>query len=94
MQAPTVIKLGWRPGLPVDTAIDLTLRALLEAADEDSATGGPDMLRRIFPVVATISVDGFQRVPDEDLERRYQEMFDEIAVERGPSTSETPESLS
>jgi proteasome beta subunit len=94
MQATTVIKLGWRPGLPVDTAIDLTLRALLEAADEDSATGGPDMLRRIFPVVATISVDGFQRVPDEDLERRYQEMFDEIAVERGPSTSETPESLS
>jgi proteasome beta subunit len=90
MQATTVIKLGWRPEMSVDAAIDLTLRSLLEAADEDSATGGPDMLRRIFPVVATISVDGFQRIADDDLERRYEEMFDQIAVERG-GTDPSPE---
>jgi proteasome beta subunit len=88
MQATTVIKLGWRPQLPVDTAIDLTLRALLEAADEDSATGGPDMLRGIYPVVATITEEGFQRVADDDLERRFTAMFEQLAEERGSTTPE------
>ena len=43
-----------------DEAVDLGIRALFEAADEDSATGGPDLVRRIFPVVATITADGFR----------------------------------
>jgi len=58
------------------------LRALYEAADEDSATGGPDLLRGIFPVVATISADGFERVADDDLRTRYQTLFEQLEDER------------
>jgi proteasome beta subunit len=64
------IKASWQEGMPADAAIDLSLRSLFEAADEDAATGGPDLVRGIFPTVAVIGVDGFQRVADEDVERR------------------------
>ena len=40
------------------------MQALYDAADDDSATGGPDLTRQIFPVVATITADGFRRLPD------------------------------
>jgi proteasome beta subunit len=74
LHAGTVVKLGWRPDLPVDEAVDLVCRALWEAADADSATGGPDALRKIYPVVATITADGWQRVPDDDLAARYEKI--------------------
>lgn len=70
MHASTVIKLGWRHDITRDDVVDLVLRALWEAADEDSATGGPDLIRRIFPVVATITADGFVRLDDDELETR------------------------
>ena len=47
------------------------MRALWEAADADSATGGPDPLRGIYPVVATITVRGFERVGDDELASRF-----------------------
>ena len=71
LHAGTVIKIGFRPDLAVDEAITLLCRALWEAADADSATGGPDPLRKIYPVVATITADGWQRVSDDDLAARY-----------------------
>ena len=43
------------------TRVDLALRALFAAADEDAATGGPDLVRRIFPTVAVIDADGYTR---------------------------------
>ena len=59
LHAGTVIKVGYRPAMDRADAVDLVCRALWEAADADSATGGPDMLRGIFPIVATITADGF-----------------------------------
>ena len=47
--------------------IDLALRALFAAADEDAATGGPDLVRGIFPTVATIDADGFRALADDDI---------------------------
>ena len=82
LHATTVVKLGWRQNLDATGAVDLALRALHEAADEDSATGGPDMLRGIFPVIATISGDGFVRVPDDELGVRYAALLEQIAAER------------
>ena len=82
LHAATVVKLGFRDGLERAAVIDLVLRALYEAADEDSATGGPDLLRGIFPVVATISADGFERVADDDLRTRYQTLFEQLEDER------------
>ena len=71
LHAGTVIKLGFRPGLDRDAAIELCVRALWEAADSDSATGGPDPLRGIYPVVATITANGFERVGDDELATRF-----------------------
>ena len=52
---PIAVKVGYRPGLDRTAVIDLLVRALFEAADEDSATGGPDAVRGIYPTVATIT---------------------------------------
>jgi len=74
LHAGTVIKVGYSPSLDADAAIDLACRALWEAADADSATGGPDVLRGLYPVVARITAEGFTRVDDDDLARRYEEI--------------------
>lgn len=87
LHASTVVKLGFRDGLDRSAVIDLVLRALYEAADEDSATGGPDLLRGIFPVVATITESGFERIGDEALRDRYLSMFSELEGVRGPEGS-------
>ncbi len=87
LHATTVIKLGWRDSLAADDAIDLALRALYEAADEDSATGGADLVRNIFPVVATITSHGFERVGDDDLRSRYVALLEQIVTDRGGSPS-------
>jgi proteasome beta subunit len=74
LHAGTVVKLGWRPELSRDDAIDLACRALWEAADADSATGGPDALRGIYPIIATITAEGWTRAEDDELARRYERL--------------------
>jgi proteasome beta subunit len=69
--ARTTIKLRWQPGLDRPSAIELAVEALYEAADEDSATGGPDPVRGIYPTVATITASGFERVPEEEVAERF-----------------------
>jgi proteasome beta subunit len=54
------------PKMDVDAAIRVTMEALYDAADDDSATGGPDPVRRIYPVVVTVTAaDGAVRLADE-----------------------------
>lgn len=48
-------------------ALELAVSALTEAAEEDSATGGPDPARGIYPIVATISAGGFERVEEAEI---------------------------
>ncbi len=61
------LKKLWRPGLDADAAVRVAVEALYDAADDDSATGGPDVVRRIWPVVAVIGADGYTRVADDEL---------------------------
>jgi len=61
------LKKRWAPGLDAAGAVAVAVEALYDAADDDSATGGPDARRRIFPVVATVSDEGYRRVPDDEL---------------------------
>ena len=49
--------------MPVTDAVLACVQALYDAADDDSATGGPDLTRRIFPVIATVTADGFRSCP-------------------------------
>ncbi len=72
MQAATVVKVGYRDGLSRDESIELCVKALWEAAEADSATGGPDPVRGIYPVVATITATGFERVGDDELRERFE----------------------
>jgi proteasome beta subunit len=70
VHAKNWIKASWREGLSADETIDLAVRSLFAAADEDTATGGPDLVRRIFPTVAVIDADGYRSLPDDDVARR------------------------
>lgn len=75
LHAGTVVKVGFRPGLDRSAAVELAARSLWEAAEADSATGGPDMVRGIYPIVATITADGWQTVDDTELAERYREII-------------------
>jgi proteasome beta subunit len=79
------IKASWTEGMSADAVIDLALRALFAAADEDTATGGPDLVRRIFPVIAVIDADGYRALTDDDVEARSRAMLE--GPERGGGES-------
>src|SRR5437867_3972911 len=74
--ARTTIKLGWREGIDRAAAIELAIEGLYEAADEDSATGGPDVVRGIYPTVATVTTEGFDRVPEDEVAQRFTSLID------------------
>jgi proteasome beta subunit len=80
LHAGTVVKLGWREGLSREAAIDLAISALFQAADEDSATGGPDLVRGIFPTVATITAEGFTRVDNDEVAARFRSLIADLTV--------------
>jgi proteasome beta subunit len=61
------LKKLYRDDMPASEAALCCVQALYDAADDDSATGGPDMARRIFPAVATITGEGFRRLPDAEM---------------------------
>jgi len=61
------LKKLWREGLDRDAVVRVVVEALYDAADDDSATGGPDLTRGIYPVVMTATADGTERVGDDEL---------------------------
>lgn len=66
------LKKLYREDMPAQDAVLAVMQALYDAADDDSATGGPDLTRRIFPVVATVTADGFRRLTDAETEQVAQ----------------------
>jgi proteasome beta subunit len=76
-----------------DSALRVAVEALYDAADDDSATGGPDLVRGIYPTAVSIGADGATTVP----ERRIAELAREVIERRsradtfGPD-AERPES--
>src|SRR5690242_12926989 len=60
------LKKLYTEGMATDDAITVCMQALYDAADDDSATGGPDLTRKIYPVVAVVTEDGFRRLTDEE----------------------------
>jgi proteasome beta subunit len=61
------LKKLWRPALDRDAAVRVVVESLYDAADDDSATGGPDITRGIYPVVMLATAEGTTRVPDDEL---------------------------
>jgi proteasome beta subunit len=62
--AMSALKKLYADGMPADDVVLACVQALYDAADDDSATGGPDLARRIFPIVATVTADGYRRLSD------------------------------
>jgi len=65
--AKSALKKRYRAGLSTDEAVRLTIEALYDAADDDTATGGPDLSRRIYPVVMSATADGSRRLPEDEV---------------------------
>jgi proteasome beta subunit len=61
------LKKLYRDDLSSEQCVQAVVEALYDAADDDSATGGPDIPRRIFPVVQVITSDGGRRLPDDEV---------------------------
>ena len=60
------LKKLYRPDFNADEAALAVIQALYDAADDDSATGGPDMQRKIFPVVLAATADGVRKMSEEE----------------------------
>ena len=65
--AKNSLKKRWRPGLAHDEAMRVAVEALIDAAEDDVATGGPDLARGIFPVIVTVTAQGATESTDDDV---------------------------
>jgi len=74
--AKSSLKKLYSDGMSVTDAALACVQALYDAADDDSATGGPDLTRRIFPVITTITDDGFRRLSDTESADFAQQVVD------------------
>jgi proteasome beta subunit len=72
------LKKLYSEGLTADDCVTVVVQALYDAADDDSATGGLDLARRIFPVVAKVTGDGFVRLSD----TKVAEIADRVVAAR------------
>lgn len=70
------LKKKYREGLDEETAVRLCIDALYDAADDDSATGGPDLTRRIYPVVLSVTAAGQRRFADDEVGAVVQTVVD------------------
>jgi proteasome beta subunit len=70
------LKKLYRPDLSAEDAALVCVHALYDAADDDSATGGPDLIRKIYPVVATVTADGYERMVDDEVGALAQTVVD------------------
>jgi proteasome beta subunit len=75
--AKSALKKLYSDDMPISETVLACVQALYDAADDDSATGGPDLPRRIFPVVTTITEDGFRRLPDSEAEDYAEQVVQE-----------------
>ena len=61
------MKKLYREDLTEIECVTLALQALYDAADDDSATGGPDLTRRIFPIIHVVTADGGRKLPEDEI---------------------------
>jgi proteasome beta subunit len=77
------LKKTWRPGLAADAALRTLVESLYDAADDDSATGGPDPVRRLYPIVYRVDAEGAVRLTDDEVAAVAESIVaDRAAAER------------
>jgi proteasome beta subunit len=77
------LKKTYREDFSVDDAVLASIEALYDAADDDSATGGPDLTRRIYPVVAVVDANGFRRISEPEIGALVEQMINERMTNPG-----------
>ena len=70
------IKKRWKPGASREEALRIAVEALTDAADEDRATGGVDVVRGIYPTVKLCTARGIEDVPDAEIAAAWQRIMD------------------
>ncbi|HEX2294773.1 MAG TPA: hypothetical protein VHN37_05630, partial [Actinomycetota bacterium] len=75
--ARSSLKKRFRADLSRDEAVKVAIEALFDAADEDVGTGGPDLMRGIYPTVAAITGAGLVEIAEPEIERLFQELIGE-----------------
>jgi proteasome beta subunit len=87
------LKKLYADDMPVRDAVLACVQALYDAADDDAATGGPDLTRRIFPVIATVTGDGYHKLSEAESEEYAQQVVQErMAEPDGPQAPLRPAS--
>jgi len=92
--ASTVMKLGFLDSMSREQTLDLAIHALFTAADDDSATGGPDLVRGIYPTMATIGADGFQRIDESEVSERFAALLSDLSSRENNRAARLPETPS
>jgi proteasome beta subunit len=77
------LKKTWRPNLDGDAGLRSLVEALYDAADDDSATGGPDPVRRLYPIVYRVDAEGAVRLTDAEVAAVATTIADERAAANG-----------
>jgi proteasome beta subunit len=78
------LKKLWKRDMNRDDALRVSLEALIDAADEDVGTGGPDLIRGIFPTVKTVTRSGFTEVAEDEIRRVCEAILkDRARIEQG-----------
>jgi len=70
--ARSSLKKRWRPGLDRDAALEVAVEALVDASQEDAATGGPDPNRGIFPTMIVVTAEGAESAGADELRGAYE----------------------
>jgi proteasome beta subunit len=70
--AKASLKKRWRPDMDRREAMEAAVEALLDASEADTATGGPDPVRGIFPNVQLITAEGVTEVPDDEVRMAFE----------------------
>lgn len=73
--AKNSLKKRWHPGLDRQAAIEVAVEALIDAAEDDAATGGPDTVRKLYPIVMTVTAGGAADVPEEQVAAAVEAVF-------------------
>ncbi len=75
--AKAALKKRYQRGVSTTDAIKLSIEALYDAADDDTATGGPDLTRKIYPVVMTATADSTHRLTEAEVTAVTEEVVAE-----------------
>ncbi|MGW5521827.1 proteasome subunit beta [Gordonia sp. NPDC003950] len=79
--AKSSMKKLYRRDLDADSALAVAVEALYDAADDDTATGGPDIVRKIFPLAVIVGADGAREVESDAIEAAARAIVERRAAE-------------